>query len=123
MVTLVDDLFIQLTSRDGNAVIANEDLFANPIRDFSFTDAPASKVRSVFTWARPIGNMYEYFRNMTRLKFNRVYLWNEFLPVNTAEVVEYAHSWGIEVFWGFAWDKVAVRASGTVKQDLSVSAE
>lgn len=103
VITLVDDLFIQLTSRDGNAVIADEDLFANPIQDFSFTDAPASKVRSVFTWAHPIGNMYEYFRNMARLKFNRVYLWNEFLPVNAAEVVEYAHSWGIEVFWGFAW--------------------
>ncbi|MBR7155444.1 MAG: hypothetical protein IKD22_01285, partial [Lentisphaeria bacterium] len=35
--------------------------------------------------------------------FNRVYMWNEFPPLNAAEVVEYAHSWGIEVFWGFAW--------------------
>lgn len=103
VITLVDDIFLQLPSGDGNAVIADADVFGTPMKDFTITDAPATAVRSVFTWAHPIGNMYEYFRNMARLKFNRVYMWNEFPPLNASEVVEYAHSWGIEIFWGFSW--------------------
>ena len=101
---LVDDiLLMQLPSRESNAVFTDDDVFVGEIDDFTITDAPATKVRSLFTWGHPIGNMYEFFRNMARLKLNRIYMWNEFPPINAAEITEYAHSWGIEVFWGFAW--------------------
>jgi len=64
---------------------------------------PQTHVRSLFTWAHPIDDFREYFRNMARLKLNRIYLWNDYPPLNAAEVVAWAHSWGIEVFWGFPW--------------------
>lgn len=117
VVTLVDDVLLSQTPRDNNAVISDTDVFGVPMKDFTMTDAPASRIRSVFTWAHPIGNMYEYFRNMARLKFNRVYMWNEFPPVNAAEIVNYAHSWGIETFWGFAWGW-STNCPGTDTADL-----
>ncbi len=65
--------------------------------------APRTPIRSVFTWAHVIDDFREYFRNLARLRFNEVILWNNRPPVNAAEIVEYAHSWGIRVLWGFAW--------------------
>ena len=73
------------------------------IRYYESRRAPKTKVRSVFTWGHPIDDFRGYFRNMARMKINRVYLWNNEPPLNAKEVVEWAHSWGIEVFWGFAW--------------------
>ena len=103
VITFVDDILPQSAKSDGNGVVSDISICALPLPETDLAEAPGFAVRSVFTWAHPIGNMYEYFRNMARLKFNRVYMWNEFPPVNAAEVVEYAHSWGIEIFWGFAW--------------------
>lgn len=102
-VTFIDDILVQESKSDGNGVTADADVCHLPLAEIDLAEAPATRIRSVFTWAHPIGNMYEYFRNLARLKFNRVYMWNEFPPLNAAEVVDYAHSWGIEVFWGFAW--------------------
>ena len=39
---------------------------------------------------------------MARQGLNQVILWNDFAPLNAEEIVEYAHSFGIEVIWGFA---------------------
>lgn len=64
---------------------------------------PESAVRSLFTWGHVIDDYRQYFREVARFKLNRVILWNEHPPVNAADVVAYAHSWGIEVFWGFSW--------------------
>jgi hypothetical protein len=40
---------------------------------------------------------------MARLKLNQLILWNDFLPVNAKEVIEYAHGYGIEILFGYAW--------------------
>ena len=65
--------------------------------------APRTKVRSVFTWAHVIDDYRAYFRNLARLKFNEVILWNNRPPVNAREVSDCARSWGISVLWGYAW--------------------
>jgi hypothetical protein len=65
--------------------------------------APRTPIRSVFTWAHVIDDYRAYFRNLARLRFNEVILWNNQPPVNARDVVECAHSWGINVLWGFAW--------------------
>ncbi len=66
-------------------------------------EKPVTPVRSLFTWGHVIDDYRQFFREMARLRLNRVILWNEFPPLNAREVVETAHSWGIEVYWGFAW--------------------
>jgi len=65
--------------------------------------SPQTKVRSVFTWGHPIDDFRAYVRNMARLRLNRLYVWNNYPVVNAKEIVDYAHSWGVEVFWGFSW--------------------
>ena len=65
--------------------------------------APQTKVRSIFTWGHPVDDFRAYIRNMARLRLNRLYIWNNYPVVNAKEIVDYAHSWGVEVYWGFAW--------------------
>jgi len=93
-------------------VFANPDTFASKRRLFEHPNdkiayesrrAPQTRTRSIFTWAHPMDDYREFLRNMARLKLNRVYLWNDYPPLNADEVVAWAHSWGIEVFWGFPW--------------------
>ena len=40
---------------------------------------------------------------MARLKLNQLIIWNDFVPLNAKDVVDYAHEYGIEVIWGYAW--------------------
>lgn len=83
---------------------------------------PKTQVRSVFTWAHPIDDFRDYFRNLAHLKVNRVYLWNNELPLNAQEVVDCAHSWGIEVYWGFSWGwtKSSKNAAAAMRTDADI---
>ena len=40
---------------------------------------------------------------MVLLKLNEIVIWNDYTQINAGEVVDYAHSLGIKVVWGFAW--------------------
>ena len=40
---------------------------------------------------------------MARLKFNELIIWNDFVPLNIREVIDYAHSYGIKVNLGYSW--------------------
>ena len=77
--------------------------FCQPMPEFHRESAPAFRQRGIWTWGHCIFDYRKFFRNMSLLKLNEIVLWNDFLPVNAAEVVEYAHSLGIRVIWGFAW--------------------
>ena len=65
--------------------------------------APRIRRRGLWTWGLAIYDYRGYLENMARLKMNEVIIWNDFAPVNGREVVEYAHSLGIRVIWGYAW--------------------
>lgn len=112
------DGLVKLRPDRGNGIFFYRDIFSDPSTfasgrrlcgrpnenlSYESRRAPQAKVRSLFTWAHPMDDFREFFRNMARLKLNRVYLWNDYPPLNAKEVVDWAHSWGIEVFWGFPW--------------------
>ena len=40
---------------------------------------------------------------MVKLKMNTLVVWNDHVPVNAEEMIEYAHTCGIKVIWGYAW--------------------
>ena len=65
--------------------------------------APKAKTRSLFTWGHPINDYRQCIETLARLKFNQIIVWNDYLPVNAEEFVEYAHSFGLTVIWGYAW--------------------
>ena len=73
------------------------------LTDFEYTSAPSVKKRGLWTWGHVIYDYRGYLDNMMRLKMNAVIIWNDFLPINAKDIVEYAHERNIKVYWGFAW--------------------
>lgn len=77
--------------------------FEYDIADHVLTWQPKTKVRSVWTWGHPLNDYRTYVRDCARLRVNRIIAWNDFVPVNALEIVNYAHEFGIQFVWGFAW--------------------
>jgi hypothetical protein len=61
------------------------------------------ETRSIFAWGHAINDYRAYIRDMARQGLNQLILWNDYAPLNASEIVEYAHSFGIEIIWGYAW--------------------
>ncbi len=78
-------------------------LLDGELPDFEYGSAPSVKERGLWTWGHVIYDYRGYLHNMMKLKMNRVVIWNDHLPVNAEDIVNYAHSVGIKVIWGFAW--------------------
>lgn len=77
--------------------------FSLKLNPWSVSEAPAVKERAVWTWGHVIYDYRGFFENMARLRLNSIVIWNDVAPINAKEVVEYAHSLGIKVIWGFSW--------------------
>lgn len=77
--------------------------FGAPLPDFSLTSAPAIAQRGLWTWGHVIYDWRGYLDNMMLLKLNTLIMWNEFVPLNAREIIDYAHRAGIKVYFGFPW--------------------
>lgn len=102
-VDFVDDYFALATPSVDAFIRLRNELFEHRLPDYYISTAPDFKTRSIFTWGHPINDYEDYFSNMARLKLNQVIIWNDFLPLNSDDIVDCAHSYGIEVIWGFSW--------------------
>lgn len=78
-------------------------LFVDTMPDYERSSAPAFPLRGAWTWGHTIRNYKRYIENMSRWKMNCLTLWNDFVPLNAKELVEYAHDRGIKVVWGYSW--------------------
>lgn len=78
-------------------------LAAEKMPAFELVSAPAIRHRGLWTWGHVIYDYKGYLDNMAKLKMNEVVIWNDFAPVNGAEVVAYAHERNIKVIWGYSW--------------------
>lgn len=92
--------------------------FRNPFQEgFSDMDcvhAPRVRRRGLWTWGYVIYDYRRYLANMARLKLNEIVIWNDFAPLNAADIVACAHGLGIRVIWGYSWGwdtKINVRLS------------
>lgn len=101
-VDFVDDYFAFATPSNGALSLPHQ-LFLKDLPDYEHISAPQVKTRTVFTWGHPINDYRDYIENMARLKLNQLIIWNDFLPANAKDVVDYAHEYGIRVIWGYAW--------------------
>ena len=100
----VDDYFTMAKPINCNMLRQADEIFdRETLPDYFHASAPAIKKRAIFTWGHPINDYRHYITNMARMKLNQLIIWNDHVPVNAADVVEYAHSYGIEVIWGYAW--------------------
>ena len=78
-------------------------LLGDTLPDFEYRSAPSVKERGLWTWGHVIYDYRRYLYNMMRLKMNRIVIWNDHAPTNAKDIVNYAHSVGIKVIWGFSW--------------------
>ena len=70
---------------------------------FQRLSAPHVQERGIWCWAHCIYDYRKFFEHMMMLKLNLVVVWTDFAPLNAKEVVEYAHSCGIKLIWGYSW--------------------
>lgn len=79
------------------------DPFDSPLPDFEYQSAPSVENRGIWTWGHVIYDYKGFIDNMVKLKMNLIIVWNDCVPVNAKEFVDYAHSCAIKVVFGFAW--------------------
>ena len=71
--------------------------------EFEHRSAPTTRERGLWTWGYVIYDYRGYIDNMMMLKMNSIIIWNDFLPLNAREIIEYAHARNVKVIWGFPW--------------------
>ncbi len=71
--------------------------------EFSCTSSPSTKHRGIWTWGHVIYNYRNFIDNMMKLKLNTIIIWNDFVPTNAKDMIEYAHNCNIKVIWGYSW--------------------
>ncbi len=69
----------------------------------SIERSPAIRRRGFWTWGRGIYDYKNYIDHMSKWKLNALTIWNDIVPVNAHDIVEYAASRGVEVIWGYSW--------------------
>ncbi len=102
-VDFVDDCLAESTPADHHPIRLVDEVLSHPMPDYYSASAPVTKTRTVFTWGHPINDYRNYIENMARLRLNEWIIWNDYVPLNAKDLVEYAHEFDIRVIWGFAW--------------------
>lgn len=102
VVSFLDDYITQNAPYHGSNPMPSL-IFDAPLPECSYAEVPDNKTRSIFTWGHSFNDYRQYIDNMARLKLNEVVLWNDFVPVNIDEIIDYAHSYGIKVLLGYSW--------------------
>ncbi len=95
----------------GKAVVTMNEYYTIPLSspskravpEYERVSAPAVAERGIWTWGHCIYDYRAFLENMLTLKLNQLVIWNDFVPLNARQIVEYAHSLGIAVYWGFSW--------------------
>ncbi len=77
--------------------------FSDKMPVFEQKSSPSFKNRGLWTWGHVIYDYKKYLDNMALLKMNLITIWNDYAPINAKDVVDYAHSLGIKVIWGYTW--------------------
>lgn len=80
-----------------------ENPFERPFPDFEYQSHPAVSERGIWTWGHVIYDYKAFIDNMARLKMNALTIWNDCVPLNAKEIVDYAHDSGIKVIFGYSW--------------------
>ena len=102
VVSFLDDYIFEHAPMYGSNHMADL-IFDRPLPECSYTKAADNKTRSIFTWGHSINSYHKYIDNMARLKFNEIIIWNDYIPINIVDIIDYAHSYGIKVILGYSW--------------------
>lgn len=73
------------------------------IEDFTLVESPLITNRGIWTWGYVVYDYRRFLDNMARLRLNTLVMWNDRVPLNAREIIDYAHSRGIKIIAGFHW--------------------
>lgn len=71
--------------------------------EFRISEYPRIASRGLWTWGYVIYDYKRFLDNMARLRMNMLIVWNDAPPLNSPQIITYAHSRGIKVIYGFHW--------------------
>lgn len=89
--------------------VQNCDLWNNAVTlgdhlpEWHVRTAPTHTKRGLWTWGYVIRDYRGYIDRMVSLKLNTLILWNDYPPQNSRELIDYAHTYGVKVYYGYAW--------------------
>lgn len=86
-----------------NATNENYSRFDEPLPDYTATCRPSVSERGIWTWGHVIYDWRGFIDNMVKLKLNSIIIWNDHVPFNIDEILDYAHESGISVILGYPW--------------------
>jgi hypothetical protein len=118
-VSFIDDYIPRYAKTHGSNRMPDL-IFDAPLAICSYTEIPDHKTRSVFTWGHSINDYRAYLDNMARLKLNELVLWNDYIPLNIRDIIDYAHSYGIKVILGYSWGWKEIGNKTAVITDESI---
>lgn len=73
------------------------------VEPFGRTDWPRIEHRGHWVWGCNMPDKTAWMDNMSRWKLNELIHWDNFPPQRGREYVDFAHSRGIRLHWGFGW--------------------
>lgn len=79
------------------------DLFNVPFPPYEHVSRARIARRGIWLWGYTLYDYRRFIDNMASLKLNTLILWNDVLPGNIRQVIDYAHQNGVQLFLGFAW--------------------
>lgn len=71
--------------------------------EYNYESAPKIGQRGIWTWGHTIYDYRRFIDNMAEIKMNTLIIWNDFVPTNIDEVINYAHENYVKVYLGYAW--------------------
>lgn len=116
-VEFVDD-YLALAAPVSGGLRTPCEAFDHKLPDYCHASFPKIETRSIFTWGHPINDYRKYIENIARQRINQLIVWNDFVPVNAKDVVDYAHEYGIELIWGFSWGWVDMRDTKNITWEI-----
>ena len=76
--------------------------FIDAMPEWEFSSYPKTDRRGIWTWGHVIYDYRAFLYNMSALGMNHIIIWNDFVPLNAADVIAEAHRRAIKVYWGFS---------------------
>ena len=70
---------------------------------FSRMDYPRIEYRGHWVWGCNMPDKKGWLENMSQWKMNELIHWDNYPPKKAKEYVDFAHSRGVRVIWGFGW--------------------
>lgn len=98
----IDDYTEEYAPLHGGMRLSCE-MFKKELPEATLYGEESFEARSIFAWGHAINDYRSFISDMARQGLNQLILWNDFAPLNAHDIVEYAHSFGIEIIWGYAW--------------------